>query len=263
LISYLAILGARFRVLLQYRAAAVAGFGTQLFWGLIRMMIFQAFYDSGSGPQPMSRADVVTYIWLGQALLGILPWNLDYDIRAMVRNGTVAYELLRPVDLYTTWYMRALAQRTAPTLLRSIPLLLVSGLFFELRPPAGVQALFEWILTTIGAVAFSCAFTALMNVTLVVTVSGEGVARFMPPLVYTLSGMLIPISLLPAWSIPIVNLLPFRALIDTPFRAYLGQMTERDLAAGLAHQVLWTLVFVAAGRALLNRSVRRMVIQGG
>lgn len=40
---YLAILSARFRTLLQYRAAAAAGFGTQLFWGLIRMMIFEAF----------------------------------------------------------------------------------------------------------------------------------------------------------------------------------------------------------------------------
>jgi len=261
--SYLAILSARFRVLLQYRMAAAAGFGTQLFWGLIRMMIFQAFYDSSSAAQPISRADVVTYIWLGQALLGFLPWNLDSDIRAMVRNGTVAYELLRPVDLYGAWYMRALAQRTAPTILRAIPLLLVAGLFFGMRPPANAHDLVCWIVTTLGAIAFSCAFTTLMNVTLVVTVSGEGVARFMPPLVYTLSGMLIPISLLPAWLIPIVNILPFRALVDTPFRAYLGQLPDREFAFALAHQLVWTIVCVIAGRAMLTRSVRRMVIQGG
>ena len=86
---YLSLLSARFRVLLQYRAAAIAGFGTQLFWGLIRMMIFQSFYDSSSAPQPLNRADAVTYIWLGQAMLHLLPWNLDPDIRGMVRNGTV------------------------------------------------------------------------------------------------------------------------------------------------------------------------------
>ncbi len=36
-------LGARFRMLLQYRAAALAGFATQLFWGAIKLMILALF----------------------------------------------------------------------------------------------------------------------------------------------------------------------------------------------------------------------------
>ncbi len=260
---YLSLLSARFRVLLQYRAAAIAGFGTQLFWGLIRMMIFQAFYDSSSAPQPIGRADAVTYIWLGQAMLHLLPWNLDPDIRGMVRNGTVAYELLRPMDLYATWYMRAVAQRTAPTLLRSIPLFVVAGLFFGLRPPASPFAFVSWLLATAMAIALGCAFSTLMNVTLVTTVSGEGIARFASPLVYTLSGMLIPVALLPSAVVPIIYALPFRGLVDTPFRAYLGQLPPGELAPALLHQIAWTLILVAAGRLLLARSVRRLVIQGG
>jgi len=52
---YMAVLSARCRMLLQYRAAAVAGFGCQLFWGLIRMMIFQAFYENADAAVPMRR----------------------------------------------------------------------------------------------------------------------------------------------------------------------------------------------------------------
>ena len=260
---YSALLSARFRVLLQYRAAAFAGFGTQLFWGLIRVMIFQAFYESSRAPQPMNRDELVTYIWLGQAMLGLLPWNLDADIRAMVRTGTVAYELLRPLDLYSTWYMRGVAQRTAPTLLRCVPLFIVAGLFFGLKAPTSLYALSAYLLTTLGALALGCAYSTLLNVTLVVTVSGEGIARFMSPLVYTLSGMLIPIALLPGWLQPIIQILPFRGLVDSPFRAYLGQLAPIGLAHALLHQFVWTLIFVLVGRALLTRSVRRMVIQGG
>jgi len=260
---YLALFGARFRVLLQYRAAAVAGFGTQLFWGLIRMMIFQAFYDSSRIVQPINRVEVVTYIWLGQAMLGLLPWNLDPDIRAMVRNGTVAYELLRPIDLYGTWYMRAIAQRTAPTLLRCIPLFTVAGIMFGLKPPPNLAAGLAWAITTLAALALGCAFSTLMNVTLVTTVSGEGLARFAPPLVYTFSGMLIPLALLPSWLQPIVSALPFRGLVDTPFQAYLGHLSGHNLWLALTHQIAWTVVLVAGGRLLLFRSVRRMVIQGG
>ena len=116
--AYAAVIGVRFRMLLQYRMAAVAGLGTQVFWGLIRMMFFTAFYRSTTARQPMSLADVITYVWLGQAMLGMLPWIIDREMRAMIRSGTVAYELARPLDLYTFWFCRDIARRTAPTLLR-------------------------------------------------------------------------------------------------------------------------------------------------
>ena len=35
-------------------------------------MILAAFYAAATGPQPMNMAEVVAYIWLGQALLGML-----------------------------------------------------------------------------------------------------------------------------------------------------------------------------------------------
>ena len=37
---YLAIVSARFRMLLQYRAAAIAGLWTQVFFGLVLIMIY-------------------------------------------------------------------------------------------------------------------------------------------------------------------------------------------------------------------------------
>ena len=99
MISYWAVLSAQFRSLLQYRAAALAGLGTQVFWGLIRVMIFQAFFRSTTVEQPMELGDVLTYVWLGQAFLALLPWQ-DNALRSLIRTGGVGYELLRPVDLY-------------------------------------------------------------------------------------------------------------------------------------------------------------------
>ena len=60
---------------------------TQLFWGLIRVMIFEAFYRTATQAQPMTYAEVVNYVWLGQALFALLPWHPDNDVRTMVRTG--------------------------------------------------------------------------------------------------------------------------------------------------------------------------------
>lgn len=133
--AYAALFSARLRMGLQYRAAALAGLGTQLFWGLIRLMIFEAFFRSTSAPQPISYQQTVDYLWLTQALLLILPMRLEGEIQQMIRTGAVAYELTRPADLYWFWFCRSWAGRTAALALRAAPLYLVAWLFLGLKAP--------------------------------------------------------------------------------------------------------------------------------
>jgi ABC-2 type transport system permease protein len=260
---YLAVLNARARVLLQYRTAAMAGVATQIFWGWIRVSVFTAFYASGSAAPPLSLADTVTYLWLTQALLVLLPMRVDGEVQAMVRDGTVAYELVRPADLYWYWFTRQLAARSVPTMLRASTLVLPAMLLFDMGLPAGLAAAGWFLLGLAGALLLSSAFSTLMAITLLWTVSGEGIARLMALVGQFLSGSYIPVLLFPAWSQAALAALPFRGIMDTPFRLYLGNLSGMAAAGALLHQVLWTLALIAAGRALLSRGLSRLVVQGG
>jgi len=261
--AYGAIISARFRMLLQYRAAALAGMGTQLFWGLILTMIYEAFYRSSTTPQPMSYPQVVTYIWLGQAMLAMFPWNLDRDIREVIRNGNVAYELLRPLDLYWFWYARALAWRSAPTLLRSLPIFVVALLFMGMQPPASWASAGAWLVTTVGALLLSCALSTVMAISLLWTISGDGISNLLPALGLVCSGMQMPLPLFPPWARSVLEFLPFRGLTDTPFRLYMGHLPPQQVLPLFLHQLAWTAALIALGRWLLARGLRRIVIQGG
>ena len=123
---YLAVLGARYREVLQYRSAALANSVVQLFWGGIRLMVLAAFFASANADPPMAFTAVVAYIWLGQAFFGLLPYSLDPDIQRKFLEGNVAWELLRPVNLYAFWYARTFAHRVADTTIRMLPLLFVA-----------------------------------------------------------------------------------------------------------------------------------------
>ncbi|MBI3911829.1 MAG: ABC-2 family transporter protein [Armatimonadetes bacterium] len=260
---YWAVASACFRVLLQYRAAAAAGFGTQLFWGLIRVMVFDAFYRSSGAPQPMSYPQVVTYVWISQALFALLPLGPDADVRAMVRTGTVAYELLRPLDLYALWYSRALAQRTATAGMRAVPMFLVAGCFLGLQPPPTWTCAAAWAVTTAGAVLLVCAVSTLATISVLWTISGEGISRMLPILAFLFSGIMLPIPLFPDWAQPLLNFLPFRGILDTPLRLYIGHLPPGQVFGLLAHQLAWTAAFVALGRWVLARGARRLTVQGG
>jgi ABC-2 type transport system permease protein len=250
-------------MLLQYRGAAFGGMVTQVFFGLILVMVYEAFYASSDLPQPMSFAEVRSYIWLGQALLALLPWNVEGELRVMIRTGGVAYELLRPLDLYPLWFARTLASRLAPATLRAVPIFALAFAFFGLQLPHSPAAAAAYLAATVGAVVLGAAITMLFTVSLLWTISGEGITQLGCTLVYVFSGMAVPIPLFPDALRPVIEFLPFRGLVDTPFRLYVGSLPPAAALPLLGHQFAWTAALVAVGALLLRRGLRRLEIQGG
>jgi ABC-2 type transport system permease protein len=269
--GYLAIMAARFRNLLQYRVAALGGLFTQWFFGIVRIMVLEAFYQSTTQAQPMSFPETVGYVWMGQATLLLIPWNVDADIRDQIRSGSVAYELCRPLDLYGLWFARALAWRTAPMLLRMLPMFLIAMVIlplvgppaWRLVPPPSLAAGLLWVAALAGAVLVSSALTVLMSITMFWTVSAEGIQVLLTVGVTVLGGLAIPLPLFPDWAQGIIYNLPFPAVLDFPSRIFIGQIPVADAPIVLARQLGWTLVLVVLGRWLMSRGARRLVVQGG
>ena len=268
---YVAVVGARYRMLLQYRAAAFAGFGTQLFWGAIKLMILGAFFAASPVDAPMSLPEVVAYVWLGQALLGLLPWNVDPELQEKMLSGGVAYELLRPTDLYGFWFARTVALRTATTTLRSVPMVLSAGLLLPWlgldawalsAPPSGWSAL-AFLVSVAATVLLASSITMVLHVALIWTLSGRGFNAMMTGVVLFFSGMVVPLPLFPDWMQPLLYWQPFRGLADVPFRIYSGHIAAVDASLEIAMQLGWTAIIVAAGYSVLGYAQRKIVVQGG
>ncbi len=271
LASYVAVASTRFRTLLQYRVAALAGIATQIFWGLLKLMVLGAFYEVATTPPPMSFEAIVVYVWLGQCLFVLLPYNIDPDLREMFRSGSVAYEMLRPLSLYWHWFSRTLAFRTAPALLRLIPGLAFALIILRLigldqwvmpLPASGIHALA--FAVSIGfMVVFSVAFQMLVNASMFWLMDSRGMVNLSAGFVMVLCGMIIPLPLFPDWLQPFLYWQPFRALCDIPFRIYSGDIPVDALISHLALQCGWSLAFIGIGITLLNRAQRQLVVQGG
>jgi ABC-2 type transport system permease protein len=235
------------------------------------LMIYEAFYRSTMLRQPMTFAEIVTYVWLGQALLAMLPWNADAEIRVMIRSGAVAYELCRPIDLYSLWYARALAWRTAPTILRAVPMCLIATVVlpliglgeWRLASPPSIASAAAFGVTLVCTLLLGCALTTLINISLLWTISGEGAVILLTALVTFLSGMIVPLPLFPDWAQPVVQALPFAGLADLPFRVFTGHIPAGAVTFVLQHQIFWTIALVVFGRWLLSQGMRRVVVQGG
>lgn len=272
LAPYRGVLRARWRETLQYRAAAVAGFGTQLYWGLLRLMVLAAFYQSGpAGAAHFDFAHVVPYVWLGQALLGLFPFRLDQELADSVRTGAVAGELLRPIDLYSYWFWRMVAWRLALTAPRCLLMLVVAVVAlplvglpeWALGAPASAPAALLYLFATALALLLGVAVTALLVSLMFWTVSSEGARYVLPAIVWFGGGLVVPLPLLPDGLAAVLGYLPFAGLMDIPFRIYTGHLAGAAALLRLGLQLGWLAALVLLGRWLLARGLRRVVILGG
>lgn len=265
--GYLAIVAARFRALLQYRAAALGGLFTQVFFGGVRIMILSAFYAASSTTAPMTLPNAISYVWLGQATLLLIPWRADEDVAEQIRSGTVVYELTRPLDLYGLWFARAVAWRTAPVFLRMVPMFAIAMLVvpagWGLAPPPSAAAFALWLACFAGAVLLSAALTSLMSVSLMWTITGDGLPMLISTCATMFGGLVIPLPLFPDALKPVLYALPFAGMLDFPARVFTGDISVAHAPLVIAHQLAWTCALVLLGRWLVSRGVRRLVVQGG
>src|SRR5258706_1730251 len=261
---YGAVYAMRFALLLQYRVAALAGFATQLWWGTMKILVFAAFYRSAP-VQPLTLADAVTYVWLGQAFLTVLPWNADPEIAQMAETGNVGYERLKPVDTYAYWFARAIAWRTATPLLRALPMLALAALVLRAtgpsawrwRMPPTVSAACLFAFSMFLAVCLSAAITVLTNIFVTAVRTSRGVS-LLNGSVTVLSGMVVPLALMPSWMQPLLFWQPCAGLVDIPYRVYFGNLAGEAAARGLFAQTLWVVLLVAAGRLFMTHTMARI-----
>jgi len=268
---YVAAFRASFLLMLQYRVAALAGFATQCWWGTIKIMVYAAFYDTAAAATSISLPNVVTYTWLGQAFLALLPWVADPEVGTSIRTGGVGYDRLRPLDTYGYWYARTLGWIVARALPRAVLMLLAAAIVLPLvgleawawRPPSGAEAAVLFVPAFMLMVMLAVAVLMLANIVVAASLNERGVNAVLMPLVVVFSGSLVPLDFFPDTVRPFLHLQPLAGLVDIPFRIYFADISGIAAIEGLALQAGWTLVMIGLGRLVMARMMHHLDMQGG
>lgn len=248
---------------LTYRAAAVAGLVTNLFFGVLRAEVLLALYGGRETVAGYGVADAVTYAGLTQALIAMLMIFGWYELMATVHSGEVAGDLLRPMDYQAYWLARDAGRAVAGLLLRGVLLLALYGLIFDLRAPAGPLGWLALAAALGLAWLVSFAFRFLVNLAAFWSPNAAGIGRFLFFAGLFFSGFFMPLDFFPAWVQAAAAWTPFPYMVDTVVEVYLGIAAGPALLGALALQAAWALALLLAGRAVLALGVRRLTLLGG
>jgi ABC-2 type transport system permease protein len=252
---------------MQYRAAAWAGVATQFFWGFMLLMIYRAFYRSGGEALPMAWEQLCAYVWLHQAFLAILAlWIQDDELLSGIRDGLVAYELCRPVDLYSFWFARLTATRLSKAALRCVPVIVFALLIpppYRLILPPDAGALVLFLISMSLALALVIAVSMFVYILTFITLTPQGSRLIVALFGDFFAGGIVPIPMMPDWMQRAISFFPFRYTQDLPLRLYSGSISGGEAVSQIAVQLLWTAGLIAAGKFAFDRVTRRIVVQGG
>ena len=154
----------------------------------------------------------------------------------------------------------------ASSLLRFAPILILAFLmpkgFCMSLPASPIAFLLFAVSLFIGL--FVCVALSMFAVNLIFkTLSAKGSVGIVTTICGLLSGMYIPLPLLPQPVQNVVNYLPFRFVSDLPLRIYIGNVGTIDALIYIGISVAWLVVLVVLGKLLMKKSLKNVVIQGG
>ena len=264
--AYLNYFKCQIEVGLQYKSAAIAGLMTQFFWGILYVFVYEAFYDHAS-VDSINFSQLMCYVWLNQALFSLVaPGVKDNQIIEQIKNGTVAYELCRPYDLYWWWYLKHLAKRYSGCALRCIPVVIFAFILprpYGLSLPYSLEAFLLFILAIVLGSLITGAIAMIVQIITFFTYQDKGISS----LIYIIQGLLqgfdIPLPLLPVLFITLTEFLPFRLISDLGERIYSGNIGIEYGLQSILLSIIWTIILIICGKLLMKKALRKVSVQGG
>lgn len=250
----------------QYRTSAISGAITQLFFGFMYVALYRQFLTGDGGD--FTIVQMASYIWLGQICYAMFKYFdvCKFEISEKIVNGDVGYQLIRPMNLYNYWYATIFSKSLGQMIIRGVSLLFI--LFFlplgwGLSLPVSFEAFLLFMISLVIGAFLVTSINMLSYIVVLHTLSPGGVFSFVVAVATFLAGGVIPIPMMPETVQNILNFFPFRYVADLPYRIYIGNISGSQIFSQIGIQIAWLVGLIVLGKILMNRKLKKMVVQGG
>jgi ABC-2 type transport system permease protein len=261
---YWRLLVAGFRRQSAYRLAAVGGLVANLTFGLLKVAILFATVRAAGGQlRGYDTASMSTYIWLSQGMLGSVNLIGRTDLALRVRDGQVAVDFLRPVDLQAATLATEAGGSLFALIPRGLPSVLLGAVTVGIQLPTFPVFYLLGAISLVLGIVISSATVYLIAVAGFWLVETRGLQIFYMLASGFLGGLYVPIALFPHWLRIVAAATPFPSIMMYPVNVLSGLGSAVYATELVLAQLAWLAGVVAVGQLLTRAGRRRLEIQGG
>lgn len=248
---------------LAYRASVLTRVVGNLASVLVQVAIWQALLGQGA-VAGIDLPAMVTYAILSTCMnMLMLSGYILRTVDERLSSGQIAVDLLKPLSYPLYLAADSLGTVAFQGLFTMVPTLVVAAAVFGLQPPASALHLAAFVVALLLAAAMSFAIGYLMALLAFWFLTTMHFEWSIGAFVRVFGGGFVPLWFFPNWLGVVAAGLPFQYLYFVPIAIYLGQVPAAELGARLILGVAWVVVLLALAKWIWDRSMRRLVLQGG
>jgi ABC-2 type transport system permease protein len=229
----------------------------------IFLLVWSEVYRHRDNTLALSPAQAFPYLVAAFVLNFTLASSLESRAGLRIARGLITADLTKPMG-FMPWHLaQAVGDMLANALLAlPIAILGLAALGHGLAPPHWAAACLGLGSIALGfLVNFAISFLTIQAFFL--TDSYYGVTFTRVSLHQAFSGLSAPLALFPEPLRSLAACLPFRHVIETPARVWLGQVDDLAALRCLLEQALWATALLTLGQIVFRIALRRLQIQGG
>ena len=261
---YWRLLMAGFRRQSAYRLAALGGLVANLTFGLLKVSILFATVRAAGGElHGYDIASMSTYVWLSQGLLGSVNLSGRTDLALRVKDGQVAVDFLRPVDLQAATLATESGMALFALIPRGVPSVLLGALTVGIALPGNPVFYLLGAVSLLLGIVVSAATVYLIAVAGFWLIETRGLQIFYMLAASFLGGLYVPIALFPQWLRIVATATPFPSVMMYPIDVISGFGGALRAAGLVLAQLAWLAGLAVIGQWLTRKGRRRLEVQGG
>lgn len=230
---------------------------------LATAFFWKALFKNADNMNGVTVDTMLTYTVVSSMVSVLLTTNVENRITDSVKKGSIAIDLMRPVNIYMVFFAENLGSIIALIFQNLLPIFIIGSLLIKLPLPNSVADGLLFVISMILAFFINWFLAVIFGMWAFKVIEMSALIQVKKHLIRLLSGSIIPIWFFPNWIRTILECIPFAYIYQMPISIYVGQYTRESLIRGLIIQLIWVVVLFAVAKILEQKATKSVMIQGG
>ena len=230
-------------------------FATAFFW--------KALFTGHDAVKGVVVDDMLVYTIISSCMSIFFTINVEYRVSTSVRKGTVATDMLKPINLFGIYFFEDLGNTCSLFFQNILPILIIGSIFIKVPSPAGLSEFLLFIPCVILSYLINWVFAACYSTLSFVTLRMGALGALKFHMIRLLSGSVIPMWFFPEWLQAVLNILPFAYIYQLPLDIYIGKVSIAEALPKMGLQLMWLILLYCLFLSLQRVVTKHVMVQGG
>ena len=224
---------------------------------------WRALYKGRGMVGDVDADSMLTYVVISSLLSVLLITNVERRIQMSVIKGTVATDMMKPVNIFGVYFAEDIGNIIALIFQNMLPILIIGALMIRVPRMADIRDLPLLIISVAESFLINWLIAALFGMIAFTAVNIDALIQVKKHLLRLLSGSIIPIWFFPPGVARVLESLPFVYIYQLPLSIYIGRGDRAQHLGQMRIQSLWLLILAGLFFYAQNRAARKVMVQGG